>query len=80
MGKRYRKTRASMCDVLHAYLWKLLASSPRLSYPSYAEPTLLLTSPLTRRRFVKPPCFGEPASETKKKKRNKEIASYDLAR
>lgn len=61
-----------MCDVLHAYLWKLLASPPRLSYPRYAKPILLLTVNAT------PPCFGEPASETKKKK--KQIASYDFAR
>jgi len=70
-----------MCDVLHAYLWKLLAFPPPLvpSFPSCAKP------PFSGHRdrdlsSINPPCFGERREKKKPKKKKKEIARYDLAR
>jgi hypothetical protein len=70
------KTRASMCDVLHAYLWKLLASLPCLSYPSCAELILLLLmSPLTRLERHGHASLRRTTSETKEKEEKKKSGS-----
>lgn len=78
--KEKRVTREDTCldvrDVLHAYLWKLLASPPPLIFLQvYIKPTLLLTSLLTQRFVVDhPSLFWRMANEMREK-----IMSYDLA-
>lgn len=70
-----------MCDVLHAYLWKLLAYPYPLVLPQLCktDPPAHIAVDATEVRHTS--LFRRTGERNQKEReRNEEIASYDLAR